>query len=73
MLRHRISKRRVKVDRAKIEVIERLPTPTNVKGVNSFICHAGFYKWFIKDFSKIKKTLSNLLIQGTPFNFDEEC
>ena len=35
--------------------------------------HTGFYRHFIKDFSWIAKTLSNLLVQGTPFEFDEQC
>ena len=34
--------------------------------------HAGFYRRFIKDFSRIAKSLSNLLVQGTPFEFDEQ-
>ena len=35
--------------------------------------HIGFYRRFIKDFSWIAKPLSNLLVQGTPFEFDEQC
>ena len=35
--------------------------------------HAEFYRRFIKDFSRIAKPLSNLLVQGTPFEFDEQC
>ena len=53
VLRHRVSERGIEVDRAKIEVIEQLPPPTNVKGVRSFLGHAGFYRRFIKDFSCI--------------------
>jgi hypothetical protein len=41
------------VDKAKIEVIEQLPLPTNVKGVHSFLGHAGFYRRFIQNFSQI--------------------
>ena len=61
VLGHLISDRGIEVDRAKIEVIERLPPPTNVKGIRSFLGHAGFYRRFIKDFSKIAKPLTNLL------------
>ena len=43
------------------------------KGIRSFLGHAGFYRWFIKDFSRIVKPLSSLLVQGTPFDFDEQC
>ena len=44
-----------------------------MKGRRSFLGHAGFYKRFIKDFSKIAKPLSNLLVQGAPFEFDDQC
>ena len=73
VLRCRISARGIEVDRAKIEAIEKLPPPSSVKGIRSFLGHAGFYRWFIKDFSWIAKPLSSLLVQGTPFDFDEQC
>jgi hypothetical protein len=40
---NKISEKRNEVDKAKIEVIEQLPPPTNVKGIRSFLGHAGFY------------------------------
>ena len=61
MLGHKISARGIEVDKAKIDVIEKLPPLVNVKGVRSFLGHARFNRWFIKDFSKIAKPLSNLL------------
>ena len=70
---HKISVRGIEVDKAKIETIEKLPPPSFVKGIRSFLGHAGFYRRFIKDFSKIAKPLSNLLVQGAPFEFDEQC
>ena len=72
VLGHKISARGIEVDIAKVEVIE-LPPPTSVKGIWSFLGDAGFYKRFIKDFSKIAKPLSNLLMQGVVFTFDEQC
>ncbi|XP_019416042.1 PREDICTED: uncharacterized protein LOC109327378 [Lupinus angustifolius] len=63
----------IEVDKAKIEVIKDLPPPLNVKGIRSFLGHAGFYRRFIKDFSKIAKPLSNLLNKDTVFHFDIEC
>ena len=44
-----------------------------MKGIRIFLGHVGFYKRFIKDFSKIAKPLSNLLVQGEPFEFDDQC
>ena len=65
--------RRIEVDKAKIEGIDKLPPPSSIKDIRSFLGHAGFYKRFIKDFSQIAKSLSNLLVQGTPFEFDVQC
>ena len=73
VLGHRISARGIEIDKAKIEAIKKLPPPSSVKGIRSFLGHAGFYRRFIKDFSRISKPLSNLLVQGTPFEFDEQC
>ena len=73
VLGHRISARGIEVDRAKIEAIEKLAPPSSVKGMRSFLGHAGFYKRFIRDFSQISKPLSNLLVQRTPFEFDAQC
>ena len=60
VLGHKISARGIEVDIAKVEVIEKLPPPISVKGIRSFLGHVGFYRRFIKDFSKIAKPLSNL-------------
>jgi hypothetical protein len=60
------------VDQAKIKVIEQLPPPTNIKGVWSFLGHAGFCWRFIKDFSHIARPLKSLLAKETPLNFDED-
>ena len=73
VLGHKISVRGIEVDKAKIDAIEKLPPPMNVKGVRSFLGHAGFYRRFIKDFSKVAKPLSNLLNKDVAFVFNEEC
>jgi RNase H-like domain found in reverse transcriptase len=73
VLGHVISNKGLEVDKAKIEVIERLPTPTCVKDVRSFLGHARFYRRFIKDFSKIAKPLTNLTMKDTIFEFDDPC
>ena len=47
--------------------------PTIVKGIRSFLGHVGFYRRFIKDFSKISRPLCRLLEKEAKFEFDEEC
>nr|GEY84969.1 reverse transcriptase domain-containing protein [Tanacetum cinerariifolium] len=73
VLGHKISKKGIEVDKAKIEVISKLPHPTTVKGIRSFLGHAGFYRRFIKDFSKISRPMTHLLEKNSPFIFLNEC
>ncbi|RVW85796.1 Retrovirus-related Pol polyprotein from transposon 17.6 [Vitis vinifera] len=61
VLGHIISEKGIEVDKAKVELIVKLPSPTTVKGVRQFLGHAGFYRRFIKDFSKLSKPLCELL------------
>nr|GEZ41613.1 reverse transcriptase domain-containing protein [Tanacetum cinerariifolium] len=70
---HKISKKGIEVDKEKIEVISKLPHPTTVKGIRSFLGHAGFYRRFIKDFSKISRPMTHLLEKNSPFIFSNEC
>nr|GEX21749.1 reverse transcriptase domain-containing protein [Tanacetum cinerariifolium] len=72
-LGHKICKIRLEVNRAKVDVIAKLPHPTTVKGVRSFIGHAGFYQRFIQDFSKIARPMTHLLEKETPFVFSKDC
>lgn len=73
VLGHVISSRGIEVDKAKIDIISKLPPPTTVKGVRSFLGHAGFYRRFIKDFSKISRPLCTLLSKDFEFVWTEEC
>jgi hypothetical protein len=73
MLGHVISERGIEVDKAKVETVDQLPPPTDVMSLRSFLGHAGFYRRFIKDFSKITKPLTHLLQKDVAFDFDEKC
>ncbi|GJV38898.1 hypothetical protein Tco_1417338 [Tanacetum coccineum] len=65
--------KRIEVDKSKVDVIAKLPHPTTVKGVQSFLDHVGFYRRFIKDFSKLSRPMTHLLEKNTPFIFSNEC
>ncbi|GJY85999.1 reverse transcriptase domain-containing protein [Tanacetum coccineum] len=73
VLGHKVSHKGLEVDKAKIDMIAKLPPPTNVKAVRSFLGHAGFYRRFMKDFSKISRPMTKLLEKDSVFNFNEEC
>ncbi|CAM8877841.1 unnamed protein product [Rhodiola kirilowii] len=65
--------RGIKVDKAKIDLILTLPYPSTVRDIKSFLGHAGFYRRFIKDFSKKALPLSNLMQKDVPFEFTDAC
>ena len=73
VLRHRIFAVGLEVDQAKVSIIKTLMPPTTIKGIRSFLGHAGFYRRFIRDFSKIARPLCRLLEKDAKFNFDEAC
>jgi len=73
VLGHLVSERGIQVDKAKIEIIDKMSHPTSVKEVRSFLGHAGFYRRFIKDFSLITKPLTSLLLKDVDFVFDDSC
>ncbi|XP_070045816.1 uncharacterized protein [Nicotiana tomentosiformis] len=71
VLGHRVSKSGIEVDKVKVEAVAKLPPAISVKGVQSFLGHIGFYRRFIKDFSKIP--LCKFLEKDVTFKFDEAC
>ncbi|GJU64501.1 reverse transcriptase domain-containing protein [Tanacetum coccineum] len=73
VLGHKVSGSGIEVDKAKIKAISKLPYPTNVKAIRSFLGHVSFYRRFIKDFSQIACPMTQLLVKDAPFNFSEEC
>ncbi|KAK4411148.1 Retrovirus-related Pol polyprotein from transposon.6 [Sesamum angolense] len=73
ILGHVVSSRGIEVDQAKIDIIKSLPYPASVREIRSFLSHAGFYRRFIKDFSKIAQPLCKLLQKDKIFELDEAC
>ena len=73
VLGHIISEKGIEVDKAKVELITKLPSPTTIKGVRQFLGHAGFYRRFIQDFSKLSRPLCKLLTKDAKFVWDERC
>ena len=73
VLGHMISAKGLEVDKAKVLIIRNLMPPTTLKGIISFLGHVGFYRRFIRDFSKITRPLCRLLEKDTNFYFDESC
>ena len=67
VLGHIISEKGIEVDKAKVELIVKFLSSTTVKGVRQFLGHAGFYRRFIKDFSKLSKPLCELLGKDAKF------
>ena len=70
VLGHKIYERGMEFDRAKVEAIDKMSHPRDIKGIRSFLGHAGFYRRFIKDFSKTSRHLTNLVQKDVPFVFD---
>ncbi|KAK4391632.1 Retrovirus-related Pol polyprotein from transposon.6 [Sesamum angolense] len=73
ILGHIVSSKGIEVDKSKIDVIKYLPYPASVREIRSFLGHAGFYRRFIKDFSKIAQPLCTLLQKDANFEFDGAC
>ena len=73
VLRNIVSEKGIEVDKTKIDLISKLPSPINVKTVRQFLGHAGFYMSFIMDFSKIAKSIYKLLEKDAKFIWDADC
>lgn len=64
-LGHVVSEDGIETDPAKIEKVKNWPTPSNPDELRSFLAFAGYYRRFIKDFSKITRPLADLLPPST--------
>jgi ribonuclease HI len=68
-----ISAGEVSVDPSKVRDVLNWMTPTNVSEIRSFLGLAGYYRWFIMDFSKIAKPMMKLLKKNKAFEWTAEC
>ena len=73
VLGHIVLAEGLEVDKAKIELIQKLPAPTCVKEIRSFLGHADFYWHFIEGFSAISRPMCHLLSQDVPFEWTSSC
>ncbi|GJY48399.1 reverse transcriptase domain-containing protein [Tanacetum coccineum] len=76
VLGHKISKKGIEVDKAKIDVIAKLPHPTTVKGIRVFFPRimpvftgASYQDFFLKKYP----TNDHLLEKNTPIIFSDDC
>ncbi|XP_063942791.1 uncharacterized protein LOC135150428 [Daucus carota subsp. sativus] len=72
-LGHIVSREGIKVDPAKIEAImnwERPKTPTEIR---RFLGLAGYYRRFVRDFSRIATPLTKLTRKNEKFIWNEKC
>ncbi|KAL4038037.1 hypothetical protein IC575_001640 [Cucumis melo] len=72
-LGHVVSKAGVSVDPAKIEAVTSWPRPSTVSEVRSFLGLAGYYRWFVENFSRIATPLTQLTRKGAPFVWSKAC
>jgi hypothetical protein len=72
-LGHVISAGRISVDPSKVKDVLNWMPPTNASEIWSFLGLAGYYRQFIKDFSKIAKPMTRLLEKNKDFDWTEEC
>ena len=73
VLGHIVSEKSIEVDKTKVALISKLPPPKTVQKVRSLLGHTGFYRHFIKNFSKLFKPLCDLLVKDVPFEFISFC
>jgi hypothetical protein len=72
-LGHVISAGGVSVDPGKVKVVLNWMPPTTASEIRSFLGLAGYYRRFIKDFSKIAKPMTKLLEKNKAFEWTKEC
>ena len=72
-LGHVVSKDDIQVDLKKIKAAIDWPRPTTITEVRSFLGLVGYYRRFVKDFSKIAAPLTRLTQKNVRFNWTDRC
>ncbi|WVZ84072.1 hypothetical protein U9M48_031144 [Paspalum notatum var. saurae] len=72
-LGHVLSEKGVAVDPSKVEAVLNWKQPESVTGIRSFLGLAGYYRRFIKDFSKIAKPMTSLTKKNVKFIWSPKC
>eukprot|EP00253_Pinus_taeda_P016982 PITA_16982 len=73
VLGHTISRQGLQMDSSKIAIIKKVPPPQKVRDIRSFLGLAGYYRRFIKDFSKLASPLFGLLGKDVEFKWTDDC
>ena len=73
VLGHLISDQGIQTDTTKIEIILSFPIPKTQREVRGFLGHAGYYRRFIKNFSRITTLLFQLLAKDSEFSWSIAC
>ncbi|XP_017972547.1 PREDICTED: uncharacterized protein LOC108661162 [Theobroma cacao] len=63
----------VQVDSKKVKAVEKRPRPTSTMKIRSFLGLAGYYRHFVKDFSKIVAPLTKLTLKDIKFKWSNAC
>ena len=72
-LGHIVSKDGVSPDAEKIRLVEEFPTPSNAKNIKQFLGLSGYYRRFVKDFSRTASPLTEILRKDVTFKWTPEC